>query len=136
MKKTTSLFYAVCISAVVFMLANCEQDGPVEKAGEKVDQTLEEAGKKVEKVGDAISDTVESAAAAFDDAAITGKIKAAIINDSLLKVLEIEVVTATGVVQLSGTVNSQESIDRAQEIASAVQGVKSVENNLVVKRDN
>ena len=135
MKKTTSLFYAVCLTALVFLLANCEQDGPVEKAGEKVDQTLEEAGKKIEKVGDAISDQAENAAGALDDSAITAKIKAAILEDSLLKVLEIEVITEAGAVQLNGTVTSHEGIDRAEEITAGVQGVKSVENNLVVKSD-
>lgn len=100
-----------------------------------MDQTLEEAGKKIEKVGDAINDQVENAAGALDDSAITAKIKAAILDDSLLKVLEIEVIIGAGVVQLNGTVNSQESIDRAEEIAAGVQGVKSVENNLVVKSD-
>jgi len=135
MKKTTSLFYAVCLTALVFLIASCEQDGPVEKAGEKVDQTLEEAGKKIEKVGDAISKQVENTAVSIDDTAITAKIKAAILDDSQLKVLEIEVITEAGVVQLKGTVTSQESIDRATEIALAVQGVTSVENNLVVKSD-
>jgi hyperosmotically inducible protein len=100
-----------------------------------VDQSLEEAGKKIEKVGDAINDQVENAAGALDDSAITAKIKAAILDDSLLKVLEIEVITGAGVMQLNGTVNSQESIDRVEEIAAGVQGVKSVENNLVVKSD-
>jgi hyperosmotically inducible protein len=135
MKKTMRLFYAVCLTALVLLLANCEQDGPVEKAGEKVDQTLEQAGKKIEKAGEAISDQAENAAGALDDSAITAKIKAAILEDSLLKVLEIEVITEAGGVQLNGTVTSQESIDRAEGIAAGVQGVKSVENNLVVKND-
>jgi hyperosmotically inducible periplasmic protein len=135
MKKTTSLFYAICLTALVLLLANCEQDGPVEKAGEKVDQTLEEAGKKIEKAGEAISDQAENAAGALDDSAITAKIKAAILEDSLLKVLEIEVITEAGAVQLNGMVTSQENIARAEEIAAGVQGVKSVENNLVVKSD-
>ncbi|MGZ8165616.1 MAG: BON domain-containing protein, partial [Methylobacter sp.] len=35
-------------------------------------------------------------------------------------------------VSLSGTVDSQQSIDRALQIARTVKDVKSVENNLVV----
>jgi hyperosmotically inducible protein len=37
------------------------------------------------------------------------------------------------VVTLSGDVDSQQSIDRAMEIARSVKDVKSVENSLVVK---
>ncbi|MFW6099101.1 MAG: hypothetical protein ACOC79_01230 [Thermodesulfobacteriota bacterium] len=35
-----------------FMFFACEDKGPMEKAGEKVDETVEEAGDKVEKAGD------------------------------------------------------------------------------------
>ena len=37
------------------------------------------------------------------------------------------------IVQLSGFVNSQQTIDKAGEIARSVQGVTSVKNNLIVK---
>ncbi len=65
------------------------------------------------------------------DAAITAKIKAEILADPLLKVSQIEVTTTNGVVKLSGTVDSQESIDRAMEIARSLKDVKSVDNALV-----
>ena len=133
MKKTTIGFFTIVMCTLVLMLTSCQQEGPAEKAGKKADQTIEEAGKKIEKTGDAINNKVENAAASLEDAAITAQIKAAIINDPLLKVSEIEVVTVNGVVQLSGTVNSQISSDRAQEIATGVQNVTSVENSLAVK---
>ncbi|MFA1647689.1 MAG: BON domain-containing protein, partial [Enterobacteriaceae bacterium] len=38
-----------------------------------------------------------------------------------------------GVVQLSGTVDSQAQVDRAESIANAVDGVKSVKNDLKSK---
>jgi len=41
------------------------------------------------------------------------------------------VTTTNGVVKLSGTVDSQESIDRATEIARSLKDVKSVDNALV-----
>ncbi|TFG38663.1 MAG: BON domain-containing protein, partial [Syntrophobacterales bacterium] len=67
----------------------------------------------------------------MDDSAITAKIKAEILSDALLKVSQINVTTTNGVVSLSGTVESQQSIDRALEIARSVKDVKSVENGLV-----
>jgi len=42
--------------------------------------------------------------------------------------------TYKGIVQLSGFVDSQKAVDKAGEIASGVKGVKSVKNNLNVKK--
>jgi hyperosmotically inducible protein len=58
-------------------------------------------------------------------------VKAEILSDPLLKVSQINVTTTNGVVKLSGTVDSQQGIDRATEIALSVKDVKSVENSLV-----
>ena len=65
-----------------------------------------------------------------DDSVITTKVKAAIFNDSTLKVNEINVETFKGVVQLSGFVNSQADINKAVQIARGVAGVKSVKNDM------
>ena len=59
--------------------------------------------------------------------------KAAIFNDSSLKVNEINVETFKGVVQLSGFVRSQADIDRAVQVARGVAGVKSVKNDTRIK---
>lgn len=70
----------------------------------------------------------------FDDTVITSKVKAAILNDPLTKVLEINVETYRGEVQLSGFVSSQEAIDRAVELARGVKGVTSIKNDMVIKQ--
>jgi len=49
-------------------LSACEDKGPMEKAGEKVDETFEKAGDKMEDAGDAIKDTVEDAGDKMEDA--------------------------------------------------------------------
>ena len=69
----------------------------------------------------------------FDDTVITTKVKTAIFKDVALKSSEITTETFKGVVQLSGFVNSQEHINKAVEIASKVQGVKSVKNDMRLK---
>ena len=69
----------------------------------------------------------------IDDSVITTKIKSQIAGDSLLKAFQISVETYKGTVQLGGFVNSQRDIDRADEIARNVKGVRSVKNNLIVK---
>jgi len=68
-----------------------------------------------------------------DDSVITTKVKAEIFNEPTLKSLQINVKTYQGVVQLSGFVDSAQSVKKAGEIAGGVEGVKSVKNDLIVK---
>lgn len=65
-----------------------------------------------------------------DDTVITTKVKAAILEDSTLKVTEINVETYKGRVQLSGFVSSRDQVERAAEVARKVKGVKSVVNDI------
>lgn len=69
----------------------------------------------------------------IDDTVITTKVKAAILDEPGLKSAEINVETFKGVVQLSGFVSSQASINKAAEVARGVRGVKSVKNDMRVK---
>jgi osmotically-inducible protein OsmY len=76
----------------------------------------------------------EGAGEYVDDSVITTKIKSLLGADDFLKSFEISVETYKGIVQLSGFVDSQKAVDKAGEIASGVKGVKSVKNNLNVKK--
>jgi osmotically-inducible protein OsmY len=84
-------------------------------------------------MGCASTRTNEGTVGYVDDTAITTKVKAAILTDSALKVLQINVETFKGVVQLSGFVNSAQSVMKAGEVARGIHGVVEVKNNLVVK---
>jgi osmotically-inducible protein OsmY len=68
-----------------------------------------------------------------DDSVITTKVKAAILEEPTLKTLQISVETFKGVVQLSGFVDSAQSVTKAGAVAGSVAGVVSVKNNLIVK---
>jgi len=81
----------------------------------------------------ASTSTRESTGEYVDDSVITTKVKTLLANDSFFKSFQISVETNRGVVQLSGSVDSQKAVDKAGEIAGSVQGVKSVKNNLIVK---
>ena len=70
----------------------------------------------------------------IDDTVITGKIKAALIADPQLKATEINVETFKGTVQLSGFVAAAEDIPKAVELARSIHGVKSVKNDIALKR--
>jgi hyperosmotically inducible protein len=76
----------------------------------------------------------EGAGEYVDDSVITTKVKSLLAADDFLKSFEISVETYKGIVQLSGFVDSQKAIDKAGEIARGVKGVKSVKNNLNVKK--
>ena len=67
-----------------------------------------------------------------DDATITTKVKASIVNELGVS-SQIGVETMQNVVQLSGFVDSQRVKSKAGEIARNVSGVKEVRNNLVVR---
>jgi osmotically-inducible protein OsmY len=69
----------------------------------------------------------------IDDAVITTKVKAAILNEETLKSAEVNVETFKGVVQLSGFVNSEADIAKAAAVASGVKGVTSVKNDMRLK---
>jgi osmotically-inducible protein OsmY len=84
-------------------------------------------------MGCAATRTHESTGVYIDDSAITTKVKAAILTDSALKVLQINVETFKGEVQLSGFVDSSQSVTKAGEVARGINGVVAVKNNLIVK---
>lgn len=69
----------------------------------------------------------------IDDAAITTKVKAKLLGDSVTEGLKIHVDTENGIVRLSGFVDTDQQRARAGKLAAQVPGVKSVRNGLIVK---
>src|SRR5450759_1539080 len=67
----------------------------------------------------------ESAGEYVDDAVITTKVKAAILDRPTLKLFDIHVETFKGVVQLRGIVASQSTIDEAVKVDRSEHGVRS-----------
>ena len=104
MTKSTVIRHCLLLIVLAAFLAGCGGTWKKESTGEYVDNTV-----------------------------LTTKVKAEIFNDPMLKVLQINVESFKGVVQLSGFVNSKTASDRAVEIARSVTGVESVKNNMVIK---
>jgi osmotically-inducible protein OsmY len=75
----------------------------------------------------------ESTGEYFDDVLLTAKVKASILGDARVKFLQVHVETFKGVVQLSGFVDSETAAERAVHLARTVNGVKQVNNSLIVK---
>ncbi len=115
----------------------------LEKAEDKVDENAEQAEKKVEQIEenteekledikDSTSDKPGTVGEYIDDSVITAKVKAAILGSSWLSASHIDVTTVKGVVKLSGTVDTEQNIAKAIEVARGQENVKAVETNLTV----
>lgn len=115
-------FYIIVLLSTTLEIANAAEEGAGEKSGKKIDQGVEKIEKKKERMNKNL-----------DDANMTATIKAEILSDPLLKVSQIHVTTKNGVVELTGTVDSQQSIDRAVQIAKSLKTVKTVKNELKIQ---
>ncbi|OAT49918.1 osmotically-inducible protein [Kluyvera georgiana ATCC 51603] len=81
-----------------------------------------------------VRDSKESSIKGYaGDTATTSEVKARLLADDIVPSRNVKVETTDGVVQLSGTVESQAQSERAESVAKAVEGVKSVKNDLKVQ---
>jgi len=87
----------------------------------------------VSMIGCASTPKQEGTGEYVDDAVITTKVKAAILNEPSLKSMEINVETFKGTVQLSGFVKSSDNIGKAAEVARSVKGVSEVRNDIQLR---
>ena len=113
-------------------------------AGQKIDAGIAQVERSAERVGaDVKQGAAEMRADAQQaaqevkgtvaDAAITASVNAQLARDSELSALKIDVDTSDGRVALRGSAPNRDARDRATRLASGVDGVKSVDNQLIVK---
>jgi len=116
----------IALAAGTLLMAGCDQRAPADSTAAKVDRAAD-------KVGATVSNAADKTAVVADDAAITAKVKAAILAEPGLKSLQINVDTNSATVTLSGSVDNVDLRERAKQIASATTGVKGVVDQLTVK---
>jgi hyperosmotically inducible protein len=116
----------IALAAGTLLMAGCDQRAPADSTTAKVDRAAD-------KVGATVSNAADKTAVVADDAAITAKVKAAILAEPGLKSLQINVDTNSATVTLSGSVDNADLRERAKQIASATTGVKGVVDQLTVK---
>lgn len=92
-----------------------------------------EASAAADKAGAAISNAAERAGDAVNDVTTTAAVNAKLVADSELSAIRIDVDTKDGVVTLTGPAPNAAAKERATTIAKAVDGVKTVHNNLTVQ---
>jgi len=127
----------VALAATAVLTAGCEQRGTNDTASKRdtasgsMAQTSPPA--TAPSTNTPPGTTTQRAGNTADDAAITAKVKAAILAEPGLKSLQIDVDTKDQTVTLSGNVASDQLRDRAKQIAMSTEGVKNVVDNLTVK---
>jgi hyperosmotically inducible protein len=125
-KRYSMTVLTAALAGIALFGAGCGERSSTDTVGQKMDRTTDKMAATTDKA-------TAKAAAAIDDATITTKVKTAVLAEPGLKALQIEVDTKNGVVTLAGTVDTPALKERAQQVAQAVNGVKSVDNNLAVK---
>jgi osmotically-inducible protein OsmY len=108
-------------------LTGCNKPDDGRTAGQKLDSVI---AKTEQKSADAKAEVKQD----VNDATITAAVNAELAKDSSLSALRINVDTNHGNVSLRGSAPDAASRDRATQLASAVQGVTNVDNQLVVRQ--
>ncbi len=116
--------YSIVTMAVLSMaMSGCGREG----------QDAAQASKAAEALAAQAERQIEKAVVVLDDAAVTAKVKTALVVSPDLKGLAINVDSLGNVVTLSGTVASESLRQQAETIAKGVDGVQDVKNDLMVK---
>jgi hyperosmotically inducible periplasmic protein len=85
-------------------------------------------------VGAGTKEAAQQVGGAATDASITAAIKMKMADDPVVSAMKIDVDTTKGMVTLNGTVQDVAEGDQAVRLAKSVDGVKSVDSKLVVRR--
>lgn len=134
---------AVTAALAVAALAACNRPADERSAGERVDsaisKTERQAGEMKEDAKSAAANAGQTTERAANDvsnkvkdAAITTAVNAKLAQDKSLSAMKIDVDTVNGRVALRGTAPDPAARERATTLAQAVDGVVSVDNQLVV----
>jgi hyperosmotically inducible protein len=134
---------AVTAVLAVAALTACNRPADDRTAGERVDSAISKTERKANDVkedtkaatsnaGQAVERAATDVSDKVKDAAITTAVNAKLAQDKGLSALRIDVDTVNGRVSLRGTAPDPAARERATTLASAVDGVVSVDNQLVV----
>ena len=145
-KITTSRLPLIGALALAAALAACGKHDDDRTAGQKLDGAIAEAkqagteakadaGRAMDKAETKVKDAAAATSDAVSDATIVTKINASLMADDRLKATKIDVRAEDGRVTLTGTAPDAGSQARATTLAAAVNGVRSVDNKLVVARN-
>jgi hyperosmotically inducible protein len=118
---------AACAALGGSLLAGCQQrTSTVDTPSGRTSTTTVEPNRTA-------TETMSRAGDKMGDAAITAKVKTALMADPDVKAMQIDVDTHDGVVTLNGRADQGNNVDKAVQIARGIDGVKSVDNRMTTK---
>jgi osmotically-inducible protein OsmY len=138
-----TLATALAAAFAATALAACDRGQQPPTVGQRIDAVTARAEQKVENARNEIAqgaadarreikEAANEAKGAVSDATITASVNAKLAGDSELSALRINVDTVEGRVALRGSAPSAAARERATQLAASVDGVRSVENQLVI----
>ena len=119
------------IAVLVLVASSCTSQNANEASNTAARTVSNAASTVVNKTSEVAQNVNKSAGPTINDATITARIKAKLLSDSITGTT---VDTTDGVVTLTGAVASDEQKAKAEKHARETDGVKSVKNELVIKK--
>lgn len=122
------LVFSIALGAAI--ISGCTAQNTNEAMNTATQKVSNAANTAANKAGEVAQNVNQSAGPTLNDAAITTRVKAKLLADSITGTT---VDTTNGVVTLTGSVGTAEQKSKAEKHAQGTEGVKSVKNELVVK---
>jgi osmotically-inducible protein OsmY len=128
-KYSFKLFVPTALLGLAMAMPAFAQDESTHDAMHSAGSNMKQAGSDTAA---AAEDAYTGAKREVKDVTITAKIKKALHDDPAIGASDIHVSTKTGVVTLQGQVSSRDAAARAEDLAEHTNGVKRVNNQLMV----
>jgi hyperosmotically inducible periplasmic protein len=128
-------FTLIAVSATLLAalpLAGCDRNDK-QTAGQGLDKAIGQVKDQGESAKAATEEAAKSVASSAADAGITVKVNAALVADTRLKVMQVNVDTRDGRVTLTGVAPDAQARDKSTALIKAIEGVVDVDNRLRVE---
>lgn len=124
---------ALCAAVLTTLgLTACDRNDK-QTVGQGLDKAIDKAKDQGEAAKVASQDAAKSMASAASDAGVTVKVNAALMADTRLKVMQVNVDTRDGRVTLTGVAPDAGARDKTTALVRAIEGVVDVDNQLGVE---
>jgi hyperosmotically inducible protein len=131
--RTALTLIAVSTSLLVTLALPACSRNESQTVGQGVDKVIDDVKATGEAAKAATEDAGKSMAANAADAALTLKVSAALMADTSLKIMKVDVDTKDGLVTLTGAAPDADVREQATALVKAIDGVKDVDNQLRVQ---
>ncbi len=129
--------WAVMAGMLALGLAACDQSPPPAKPAGQATSGAVSLPPPVIQQAEPKAEPVQKAAGLLkpnENEVLASRVKAALAEDSVLKMLAIDVGSSGGVITLYGTVDTRAQREKVERVVKKVDGVVSVKNQLVIVR--